>query len=231
MRKKRDKCKSHLDTIFIYPIVCTKCGRRALMATKKADLSRLSCHICGSRLVYQTRKRGIKRVRSGERNNKVRNVNMELNPSFVCYGNGRTKTVNNFLGEHKMAKINFESLNKVLPCQPAKKGSKKRKVSSGSRNDAVSDALAKCTCAADVANFGMRFGLTEVDVRARAKKAPNFGQYRMVMGNLARGVVNRIAIAREKGQKLTVAMAAYPKNIKKTKKVVKKKKKKSSHKK
>lgn len=128
-----------------------------------------------------------------------------------------------------MGKVNFESLNKSLPCQPQKKGSKQRHVCSGSRNDAVSTAMAKCKDAADVAALGMRFGLAEQDVRTRAKKAKNFGLFRMVVGNLARGVASRLAKAKAANVKMTVAEAAYGKP-KKAKKVVKKKKKKKAKK-
>ena len=122
-------------------------------------------------------------------------------------------------------KPNFVSLNKVLPCQTGKK-SKKRHTCTGSRNDAVSDNLAKCKNAEDVGHLAMRFGFTENDVRTRARAAKNFGLFRMVIGNLCRGVVSRIAAAKQAGGKLTAYDAAHPKE-KKAKKVVKKKKKKA----
>lgn len=53
MRKKRKtKGRSTLDDIFKYPIRCVKCSYRGMMATKKADMKRLACHQCGSKLVY-----------------------------------------------------------------------------------------------------------------------------------------------------------------------------------
>ena len=133
-----------------------------------------------------------------------------------------------------MAKINLESLNKVLPCLTANKNTKRRHVTDGNKNDAVADALAKCNSTADVAHLGMKFGLTENEVRTRAKDAKNFGLYRMVIGNRIRGVASRIRKAKKRNQKLTVTEAAYPKTksgaVKKTvkkkskKKVAKKKK-------
>lgn len=126
-----------------------------------------------------------------------------------------------------MAKVNLESLNKVLPCRTANKNTKRRHISDGSRNDMVADALAKCNSTAEVAALGMKFGLTENEVRNRAKSAKNFGLYRMVIGNRCRGIASRIKKAKQKNQKLTQAEAAYPKKrevVKKAKKVVKKKK-------
>ena len=125
-----------------------------------------------------------------------------------------------------MAKaVNLESLNKVLPHTTANKDTKRRHISDHNKNDAVADALGKCNSAAEVGALGMKFGLTENEVRNRAKAAKNFGLYRMVIGNRIRGVVNRIGKAKKKNQKLTQAEAAYPKSgaVKKTAKKSKKK--------
>jgi hypothetical protein len=127
-------------------------------------------------------------------------------------------------------KVNLQSLNKVVPCLTANKSTKRRHVSDHSRNDAVADALSKCNNAAEVGALGMKFGLTENEVRARARSAKNFGLYRMVIGNRIRGITNRIRKAKKKNQKLTLAEAAYPPKksgaTKKTKKAKKKAKKK-----
>jgi len=127
-----------------------------------------------------------------------------------------------------MAKVNLESLNKVLPCNTANKNTKRRHVSDKNRNDAVADALAKCNTTAEVATLGMKFGLTENEVRNRAKAAKNFGLYRMVIGNRIRGIASRIQKAKKKNIKLTQEEAAYPK--KKTGGAVKKAKKKAKKK-
>lgn len=126
-------------------------------------------------------------------------------------------------------KVNLDSLNRVLPNRTAGKGTKKRRVSDHHRNDGVAAELAKCNTAAEIGNLGMRFGLSEKEVRARARSAPNFGQYRMVIGNRIRGVVGKIRKAKQKNIRLTVAEAAYPKTapkvaskpVKKAKKVKK----------
>lgn len=130
-----------------------------------------------------------------------------------------------------MAKVNLESLNKVLPCNTANKNTKRRHVSDHSRNDAVADALAKCNSAAEVGHLGMKFGLTENEVRNRAKSAKNFGLYRMVIGNRIRGISSRIQKAKKKSQKLTLTEAAYPKKREAVKKTAKKSKKKAAKKK
>lgn len=117
-------------------------------------------------------------------------------------------------------KVSLESLNKILPNRTAGKGSKKRKLSNNQRNDAVATELAKCDSAATVGYMAMKFGISEQEVRARVKSAPNFGQFRMVIGNRIRGIANKIRKA-GKG-KLTLTEAAYPKSAKQTKKTVKK---------
>ena len=127
-----------------------------------------------------------------------------------------------------MAKVNLESMNKLVPCNTANKNTKRRHISDHSKNDAVAEQLSKCNDAAEVGALGMRFGLTEDEVRNRAKSAKNFGLFRMVIGNRCRGVANRIKKAKQKNQKLTLAEAAYPTKgsgtaKKKVKKVAKKK--------
>ena len=59
------------------------------------------------------------------------------------------------------AKVNLESLNKVLPNRTANKNTKRRYVSDHHRNDVVSDELSKCNTAAEIGNLGMKFGLSE----------------------------------------------------------------------
>lgn len=128
------------------------------------------------------------------------------------------------------SKPNFDSLNTALPCKTKKKGGKQRRVCSGNRNDAVSDAFAKCSNAADIAHLAMKFGITEQEIRTKAKMAPNFGQFNMTMRNKIRGIVKRIAEAKEKGVRLTMAEAAQGKKATKkapAKKATKKAKKKS----
>lgn len=83
------------------------------------------------------------------------------------------------------------------------------------RQDAVSEKLAECTTPEQVVELAGDFGIRADELTERAKRAPNFGQFRMVIGNRIRGVVNRIARAEEKGEKLLVEVAAYPKEHKK----------------
>ena len=119
----------------------------------------------------------------------------------------------------------FESLNKVLPFNVAKKGSTRRHVSDKNKNDAVAEALAKCDSTADVATLGVKFGLSDAEVTTRAKASKNFGLYRMVIGNRIRGIVAKVGKAKMGGKKLTLTDAAYPpKKVAKkvAKKVVKK---------
>lgn len=109
-----------------------------------------------------------------------------------------------------MAKVNLNSLDKALPNRTAGK-TKKRRVSDHSRSDKVAEALSKCDSASAIGNLAMQFGISEKEIRARAAAAPNFGQFRMVVGNRVRGIARRVAKAKQKGQKLTLTDAAYPK--------------------
>lgn len=138
-----------------------------------------------------------------------------------------------------MANVNFTSLDKLLPAKAACKGSTRRRVTDKKRHDKTSEILDKCNSASEIADLAIKFGLTELDIRNRAKAAPGIGQFRMVMGNLIRGVVSRISKAKTKGVTLSVTDAAYPKKAKKAvkkttkkaaKKVTKKKTKKVNEK-
>ena len=123
-----------------------------------------------------------------------------------------------------MSKVNLASLNKVLPCNTANKSTDRRNVSKNHKNDAVATELAKCNNAEDVGNFAMKLGISEQEVRTRAKAAKNFGLYRMVIGNRARGIAKKMVAAKNAGVKLTFADAAYPpKAVKKVAKKVTKK--------
>lgn len=90
-----------------------------------------------------------------------------------------------------------------------------RKVSNA-RSDSVSENLGDCQTPEEIAAFAAQFGINQDEINERVEKAPNFGQFRMVIGNRIRGIVNRIAKAKEKGEKLSVEHAAYPKKNTKT---------------
>jgi len=106
--------------------------------------------------------------------------------------------------------MKLNDLNKVLPCNMVGKDKKRRKVSDANRHDAVADALAKCNSTLEIAALGVKFGLTEEEVKSRAASAKNFGLYRMTIGNRIRGIVSRIQKAAKKGIKLSQHDAAYP---------------------
>lgn len=89
-----------------------------------------------------------------------------------------------------------------------KKGS--RKVAEG-RQDAISKGIANCATPEDFVKLGNKFGIREAEVVERATAAPNFGQFRMTMGNRLRGIVARLEEAKENGKKITAEEAAYPK--------------------
>ena len=122
-----------------------------------------------------------------------------------------------------MAKQNrFSKIDKILPINVTGKGSDaKRRTTANTKKDEISKQLAGCQRPSDVAVLAAKFGLTDEDITARAKAAPNFGMFRMIIGNLIRGICSRIAAAKKEGVKLSVQNAAYPKKAEKVKKAKK----------
>lgn len=83
-----------------------------------------------------------------------------------------------------------------------------------SRQDAVSEALNGCNGIDDIAALAKKFGITEEEIKTRLTTAPNFGHFRMVVGNRMRSIANRLEKAQHDGVKLSVTDAAYPKKAK-----------------
>ena len=125
----------------------------------------------------------------------------------------------------KMFGTELARLDKLLVYTPAKKGSKKRHVSTGSVNDRIREEMNKCDSASKIAILAQKMGITGEELMTRAKSAPNFGQFSMVIGNRLRGIVTRLAKAKRAGKKLTVVDAAYPKKVTSVKATAKTKKK------
>ncbi|MCK5612580.1 hypothetical protein KAR91_62490 [Candidatus Pacearchaeota archaeon] len=116
-----------------------------------------------------------------------------------------------------MAKANrFEKINKMLPITLAGKGkAKTRKVATGRTvSDGLAKQMAECQLPSNLAMLASKFGFTDEDITRWAKEAPNFGMFRMRVGNRLRGVVTRIAKAKKSGVTLSVKDAAYPKKAK-----------------
>ena len=128
-------------------------------------------------------------------------------------------------------KVSLVGLDKILPATPAKKGSKRRNVTDKARHDRITEELSKCNSASEIGTLAMKFGLSEQEVRERARNAKNFGLFRMVIGNRMRGVAAKISKAKKKNIKLTLHDAAYPPGGKTKTKTAKKKKKKTAKKK
>ena len=83
-----------------------------------------------------------------------------------------------------------------------------------SRQDPVSEELANCNGVDEIAALAVKFGITDEEIRSRMSHAPNFGQFRMVVGNRLRSVVKRIEAAEKAGMTLSASDAAYPKEAK-----------------
>lgn len=102
----------------------------------------------------------------------------------------------------------LSNIKNIQPRVGAKSGKRRTSVSKG---DEIATALDKAQTPDAVAALAGKYGITDAEVLERAKKAPNFGQWRMVLGNRIRGIVKRIAEAKAKGNTLTREQAAYPK--------------------
>lgn len=139
-----------------------------------------------------------------------------------------------------MARENrFAKIDKVLPITTKGKGTKKTRKIATERtvSDKISEEMAKCQKPSDLAMLASKFGFTDEDINRWAKEAPNFGMFRMRIGNRLRGVMGRIAKAKKKDITLSPKDAAYPKKSKikakakaKAKKVTKKTTKKATKK-
>ncbi len=77
-------------------------------------------------------------------------------------------------------------------------------------DDQTSADLAACQTETELRAFGVRWGLTETELDQHAEQAPNWGQFRMVVGNRARGTQRRLA--EFDGD---VALAAHPREARK----------------
>ena len=116
-----------------------------------------------------------------------------------------------------MAKANrFEKINKMLPITLAGKGKNKTRRISTDRtiSDTLAKQMAECSLPSNIAMLASKFGFTDEDIIRWAKEAPNFGMFRMRVGNRLRGVVTRIAKAKKSGVTLSVKDATYPKKAK-----------------
>ena len=85
-----------------------------------------------------------------------------------------------------------------------------RRCLNGGRNDAVTDILAECQSAAQLAAIAHRFGLSAEEILTKASRAASFGQFRMAIGNRIRGIVRRIDRARKRGREMPLREAVRP---------------------
>lgn len=85
-----------------------------------------------------------------------------------------------------------------------------RKATEG-KGDDIAKAMKDLTKPSEIADFGTQFGLDVEDVLNRGKTAKNFGQFRMLIGNLSRGIVGRIEKAKQQGFVVTPQQAKDPK--------------------
>jgi len=74
------------------------------------------------------------------------------------------------------------------------------RIASVGRGDRVAEELAKCTDVDSLVSFASEF-LDPAKIAVYRDRAPNFGQFRMVIGNCIRGAINRAQREREKAAK------------------------------
>lgn len=111
-------------------------------------------------------------------------------------------------GGNSASSSDFSKLDNLAHLQPNVKADGHRKVSKAAKDDQISVAFAKANSASDIAGIASKFGIPDGFITQAAEKAPNFGQFGMVMRNAVRGVVNRLERAKAVGEKMTVQEAA-----------------------
>ena len=85
-----------------------------------------------------------------------------------------------------------------------------RRLCRNGMNDGVSTLLNDCDTVEEIIQLAGKFGLREEECAHRRDVAPTFQQFRMTIGNRMRGVLSRIRRARNRGEEITIAQAAYP---------------------
>lgn len=101
----------------------------------------------------------------------------------------------------------FEALDALenLQVQTYKKGDRAGVRKTGdARNDEIAEHMAKLTKPSELGAFAHEFKVPAERIADLAKKSPNFGQFRMLMGNLVRGVVSRMQKAKDEGLKVSI---------------------------
>jgi hypothetical protein len=77
------------------------------------------------------------------------------------------------------------------------------RVASNGRGDRVAEELARCVDVDSLVEFATEF-LPAAEVKGYLSRAPNFGQFRMVIGNRIRGTISRAQ--REQSKKAKAAV-------------------------
>lgn len=108
----------------------------------------------------------------------------------------------------------IKKLDKLEHLQPRiLKKSKTRRLSAAVE-DRTAEELAAAEIPSEMGAIALKVGIRVEEVIERAEAAPNFGQFRMVLGNRIRGTIARIAEAKKSGEKVTDQLktdCAYPK--------------------
>lgn len=89
-----------------------------------------------------------------------------------------------------MAK-NLELLDSMHHLKPSIRKDGIRKTG-GHVEDEISKALNECVMPSEMGGLLAKLGKNEDDIIAAAKSSPNFGRFRMWVGNVARGIISRM---------------------------------------
>lgn len=104
------------------------------------------------------------------------------------------------LSESKPARVKKTAVVEVEGVDWGVRTREGSRIASDGRGDRVAQELANCKDVDSLVAFASEF-IPEGDVREYLGKAPNFGQFRMVIGNRIRGAINRAERERLKKEK------------------------------
>jgi len=99
--------------------------------------------------------------------------------------------------------VMFKKLDEMENIRPKFRADGRRRITVA-LPDEVSEQLNSMNTPSEIATWAVQFGITPEEILRRAEIAPNFGWFRMVIGNRVRGILRRL----ERNPQLTLEKAA-----------------------